>query len=154
MKNLDIKNEVGSTLFIIKKNYRGIFINLIGLFSFSLSSISSFVLICVNNFEWDTFGYFIISFVLAAYFIDLYERGKEQCLIITKDSFIIKYSNNKKVQEFDFWGYDLHSVSIKSNGEVILLSESEFPWGNRKVFLSDDYLDRKNEVLTLLNRYI
>ena len=42
------------------------------------------------------------------------------------------------------------SISLKEDDEIILLSDKELPWGNRKIVISDEFKDRKEEVLEFL----
>ena len=152
MKKLDLNNEVGSTLLIIKKNSLAVYFNLFMKTGFGVLVLLSCAMVA-DFFSWK--GLFQIVLCIIFFFIFDYqhEKAKEKYLIISKENFILKTSKSKTVQEIDFWAYGLKSVSIKK-GEVILLAESEFPWGDCKVFLSDDYFDRKDEVLNLLKSYI
>lgn len=152
MKKLDLNNEVGSTLFIIKKNSLELYFYLFLKIIFLLLAIIGGAEV-VDMFSWKGLIGVIVAFILTLAFGNLHEKAKEKYLIISKENFILKTSKSKTVQKIDFWAYGLKSVSIKK-GEVILLSESEFPWGDCKVFLSDDYFDRKDEVLNLLKSFI
>jgi hypothetical protein len=152
MKKLDLNNEVGSTLLIIKKNSLAVYFNLIMKIFFLLLSILSGAMVG-DMFSWRGLFGVVLAFIFFLVFDNLHQKAKEKYIIISKGNFILKTSKSKTVQEINFWDYRLKSVSIKK-GEVILLSEVEFPWGNRKVFLSDDYFDRKDEVLNLLKSNI
>ncbi len=159
MKKLDLKNEVGSTLLIIKKNHISFYYNLILKYCFSILTIFLIIETVVKDFAWEGICWVAFSVALLVYCSNSYEKAKEKYLIISKDTsildtFILRSSTSKKVEEINFCVYGLKSVSIKNNGEVILLSEEEFPWGNRKVILSDEYMERKSDVSKLLNSYV
>ena len=159
MENLDLNKEIGATLFIIKKN-KWFFYKNVGLFIMMFFG-------AINDFERVkssiglTLGMKIIAvigFLLAMWLVygleEIRKESKEHSVIISKNRFVLKKSNDKQVKEIDFWIYRLKSVSIQKNGEVIILSEEELPWGNRKVILSDEFIDRKDEVLNILKSYI
>lgn len=152
MKKLDLNNEVGSTLLIIKKNSLAVYFNLFMKTMFGVLVFLSCAMV-LDFFSWKGLFQIVLGVIFFFLFDYQHQKAKEKYLIISNGNFILKTSKSKTVQEINFWDYRLKSVSIKK-GEVILLSEVEFPWGNRKVFLSDDYFDRKDEVLNLLKSNI
>ena len=55
-----------------------------------------------------------------------------------------------KSKYLDLRKFEIVSISLKEDDEIILLSDKELPWGNRKLVISDEFKDRKEEVLEFL----
>jgi hypothetical protein len=155
--------ESGSMLLVVKKNnfkyYQSIlWVVISGLISLSLLRVVD---------EWTKtydavfyIGWFLIFLPIILYF-EYYKSQKEQFLILhqsesidiehrLKFCFWLKKANRTQVKILLISDLDIISVSSKGEDEIILLSNGELPWGNRKIVLSDEFKDRKEEVVEFL----
>lgn len=67
-----------------------------------------------------------------------------------KFCFWLKKANRTEVKILRISDLEILSVSSRGEDEIILLSNRELPWGNRKLVLSDEFKDRKEEVVEFL----
>jgi hypothetical protein len=158
--------ESGSLMFIVKKNNLKYYLSIL----FLLFSVLLSLLLLYNYQAWcvkDDFRFFFglfITFSLPFFLYDYYESQKEHLLILnynddssndndeyTKYSFWFKKANRDKVEQLILWlDFSIISVSLKGDDEIILISNKKLPWGNRKLVISDEFKDRKKEVLEFL----
>ena len=171
MKKNDIRKsfvkESGSIFLVVKKNNFKYYLSIV---FFVLSAL--FSLICLigmfsmDNLDWSTksswedyVAYFVvllIVFVLPIINYNDIKGQKEQFLILHYDgtagefSFWLKKANRTQVKFLLISDLDILSVSSRGEDEIILLSNGKLPWGNRKIVLSNEFKDRKEEVVEFL----
>jgi hypothetical protein len=153
--------ESGSMLLIVKKNNFKYYLSIILVV---LSVILSLRLLFVFGFPespmnqkqffiWLTVTYLLPYFLL---YSEYYKSQKEQFLILNYNgtigefSFWLKKANRTQVKIILIDELAIVSVISKGEDEIILLSNGKLPWGNRKIVLSDEFKDRKEEVLEFL----
>lgn len=153
--------EQGSLMFVIKRNDFKYYLSIVLLVLSVL--FSSFCLIGMFGDDElkskptiTLFMAFCIVFILPWILYEEYFKSqKEQFLILSVDAleqfyFWHKKENRKEAKYLNLNEYGIISISLKGDNEIILLSEKELPWGNRKIVISDEFKDRKEQVLEFL----
>jgi hypothetical protein len=154
--------ESGSILLVVKKNNFQYYQSIVWVVITGLLSLSTLNVIR----EWTKtdgefyIGWFLIFLPIILYF-EYYKSQKEQFLILNQNEsidiehrfkfcFWLKKANRTQVKILLISDLDIISVSSKGDDEIILLSNGELPWGNRKIVLSDEFKHRKEEVVEFL----
>jgi hypothetical protein len=157
-------NEEGSLMFIVKKNnfkfYLSIFLVVLSIVA-SLSFLYGWEAFHIEESQVN-FGIFLfLTFVIPTLlYYEYYKSQKEQFLILsvsilsvskgTKFDFQLKKANRNKTVFLNLREYGIISISKKNDNEILLVTERKLPWGNRKLVISDEFKDRKEEVLEFL----
>lgn len=116
-----------------KVNYIGRCVNLFLVFGLPY-------LLYNENYKWQKEQYLILN--------DLYpEREKGS---IHPLHFSYKKGNRKEAKLIDLKDYSIISISLKNVNEIVLISEKKLPWGNRKIIISDEFIDKKEDILEFL----
>lgn len=166
MKNNNILKsfvkEQGSLMFVIKRNdfkyYLSVFLTgfftIIGILLWAVLLENEPKSIIDNMPNWLGFLLFTIGIPAYLYF-EFFKSQKEQFLILSIDAleqfyFWHKKENRKEAKYLNLNEYGIISISLKGDNEIILLTEKELPWGNRKIVISDEFKDRKEQVLEFL----
>ena len=156
--------EEGSLMFVIKRNDFKYYLSIV--FVILSIIVSLRCLYAFENFHIDKsrvnfFLWLLITFLLPSLlYFEYYKIQKEQFLILSISSyfkdkspifyFLLKKANRKEAKMIDLRQYDIISISLKNDNEILFLSEKELPWGNRRILISDEFKDRKEEVLEFL----
>lgn len=98
---------------------------------------------------------FITFFLPVILYYEYYKSQKDQFLILRhiyeeEFCFWLKKANRTKVKILLISDLEILSVSSRGEDEIILLSNRELPWGNRRIVISDEFKDRKEEVVEFL----
>jgi hypothetical protein len=151
--------ENGSLMFIIKRNNFKYYLSIVLVLLSILLSLRGLSRIEKVEGEKDLASYiwfflvFILPFIL---YLQFYKSQKEQFLILKyiesadEFCFYLKKANRKDVKILLINDLQILSVSSKGDDEIILLSNEKLDWGNRKLVLSDEFKDRKEEVVEFL----
>ena len=157
-------NEEGSLMFIIKKNDFKYYLSIVLVVLSVMMSLRSLYAFENFNIEKDQTQFWIwisVTFFLPCLlYFEYYKSQKEQFLILGVSSYLkttspsfyfyLKKANRTKSKYLDLRKFEIVSISLKEDDEIILLSDKELPWGNRKIVISDEFKDRKEEVLEFL----
>ncbi|GAA4057779.1 hypothetical protein [Flavobacterium chungnamense] len=151
--------EQGSLMFVIKRNDFKYYLSIVLVFLSVMLSLRS--LYVVENFHIDKDQTQFILWLLVTFllpfllYFEYYKSQKEQFLILSIDAleqfyFWHKKENRKEAKYLNLNEYGIISISLKGDNEIILLTEKELPWGKRKIVISDEFKDRKEQVLEFL----
>lgn len=150
--------ESGSMLLIVKKNNFKYYLSIVLVVLSVLISLS-FLNIAERWTKADDAIFYIVVFITfflpVILYYEYYKSQKDQFLIlrhINEEEFCfwLKKANRTKVKILLISDLEILSVSSRGEDEIILLSNRELPWGNRKLVLSDEFKDRKEEVVEFL----
>lgn len=151
--------EQGSLMFVIKRNDFKYYLSIVLVFLSVMLSLRS--LYAVENFLIDKDDTQLILWLLVTFllpcllYFEYFKSQKEQFLILSIDAleqfyFWHKKENRKEAKYLNLNEYGIISISLKGDNEIILLTEKELPWGKRKIVISDEFKDRKEQVLEFL----
>ena len=159
-------NEEGSLMFIIKRNDFKYYLSIVLVILSVILSLRTIYLSgnFINDKDKLQSGFYVwvfLTFILPMIlYFEFYKSQKEQFLILgvvsylktTSPSFYfyLKKANRTKSKFLDLRKFEIVSISLKENYEIILLSDKELPWGNRTLVISNEFKDRKEEVLEFL----
>ena len=153
-------NEEGSLMFVIKKNNFKYYLSIVLVVLSVMMSLRCLYAFENFNIEKDQTQFWIwisVTFFLPCLlYFEYYKSQKDQFLILhhidTVDEFCfwLKKANRTQVKILLIGDLDIISVSLKGEDEIILLSHGRLPWGNRRIVISDEFKDRKEEVLEFL----
>lgn len=162
MKNNNILKsfvkESGSMLLIVKKNNFKYYLSIVLVVLSVLISLR----FLDSEERWtkadDAIFYivvFITFFLPVILYYEYYKSQKDQFLILRhiyeeEFCFWLKKANRTKVKILLISDLEILSVSSRGEDEIILLSNRELPWGNRRIVISDEFKDRKEEVVEFL----
>lgn len=148
-------------MFVIKKNYVWYYflfsLNLI----FIIFGILSSLMVISGELEIkdsELLSFISVSIILPIYINYIFQAQKEQFLILYSTSeipdtscfyFYLKRRNRRK-KLFDLREYGVISISLKNDNEILLITEEKLPWGNRSILISEEFCDRKEELLEFL----
>lgn len=159
MENLELfrKNE-GLPLFIIKKNKFNYYVSVLAVV-ISVLFVLRFLYLWIILNEGADVGYLdrfltlSLIFSLPLLLYDKYYKSQEDQYLMVNSGlfFLCKKANTREVTLIDFKDYGIIFITLKDNNEVVLLSERKLPWGNRKMIISNEFINRKKELLKLVD---
>lgn len=151
--------EQGSLMFVIKRNDFKYYFSIVLVVLSVITSLRCLGAIGNFHIEKDEKVYILwllVTFLLPCLlYFEYHKSQKEQFLILSVDAleqfyFWYKKENRKEAKYLNLNEYGIISISLKGDNEIILLTEKELPWGNRKIVISDEFKDRKEQVLEFL----
>lgn len=152
--------ESGSVLLIVKKNNLKYYLSIVLVVSsviVSLRCLYAFENFHIEKNRFNFFLWLLVTFLLPCLlYFEYYKSQKEQFLILHHNDtanefcFWLKKENRNQVKIIMIDELEIVSVTSKGDDEIILLSNGKLPWGNRKIVISDEFKDRKEEVLEFL----